>query len=56
MWFLQFKKKLAFFASFTAITTVTPLVVSCGISLDLLANRLITDNVFRSIFKSPLTS
>ncbi|WP_338992799.1 hypothetical protein [Spiroplasma endosymbiont of Seladonia tumulorum] len=50
----MFKKKLAFFASFTAITTVTPLVVSCGISLDLLANRLITDNVFRSIFKFPL--
>ncbi|MFJ1522251.1 ABC transporter substrate-binding protein [Spiroplasma sp. ald] len=52
----MFKKKLAFFASFTAITTVTPLVVSCGISLDLLANRLITDNFFRSIFKFPLTS
>ncbi|WP_342256472.1 hypothetical protein [Spiroplasma endosymbiont of Poecilobothrus nobilitatus] len=52
----MFKKKLALFASFTAITTATPLAVSCGISLELLANRLITDNVFRSIFKFPLTS
>ena len=50
------KKKLALFASLTAITTVTPLVVSCGISLDRLANRLNYDNVFRSMFKYPLTS
>ncbi|WHQ36540.1 ABC transporter substrate-binding protein [Spiroplasma sp. SV19] len=50
------KKKLALFASLTTITTVTPLVVSCGISLDRLANRLNYDNVFRSIFKFPLTS
>ncbi|WP_419335075.1 ABC transporter substrate-binding protein [Spiroplasma endosymbiont of Sarcophaga variegata] len=50
------KKKLALFASLTTITTVTPLVVSCGISLERLANRLNYDNVFRSMFKYPLTS
>ncbi|WP_374696476.1 ABC transporter substrate-binding protein [Spiroplasma endosymbiont of Polydrusus formosus] len=48
--------KLALFAGFITIATIAPMVVSCGISLDLLASRLITDNVFRSIFKYPLTT
>ncbi|WP_425380597.1 ABC transporter substrate-binding protein [Spiroplasma endosymbiont of Stenodema calcarata] len=50
------KKKLALFASLTTMITVTPLVVSCGISLEYLANRLNHDNVFRYVFKFPLTS